>query len=197
MAQVVEPPSAACHLASFSRTRQRTDHGTQHPQTLRCLPSPRQSAADQELRRPFTALAHDESLDRWVAALPPSLADGVQTLIEPQDQPLPRRHGAKVPDSLTYQRTAGRTFEVSYWKTIASLAEGKYLNKNNADCIRDANTQRELPYFDRRLDGFGDYLLSWYDKQIAAAKLKGHGWQDRYRCNGRPISTIPGWVDGS
>jgi len=125
------------------------------------------------LARQLLTLPHDETLASWLASLPPNLAEGVQPLIEPEDQPLPRRKGAKVPDSWTYQRTAGRTFEVTYWKTIAALAEGKYLNKNNADCVRDANTQRELPYFDRHLDELGDFLLAWYDKQIAAATLKG------------------------
>jgi len=74
---------------------------------------------------------------------------------------------------LTYQRTARRNFEVTYWKTIATLAEGKYLNKNNADCVRDATTQRELPYFDRQLDALGDYVLAYYDRLIAAAKMRG------------------------
>ena len=44
-------------------------------------------------------------------------------------------------DALTFHHTATRPFEVRYWKTIAKLAEGRYLNKNSADCFdrsRDA-----------------------------------------------------------
>ena len=48
--------------------------------------------------------------------------------------------------------TARRAFEVAYWKTIATLAEGRFLNKNNADCVRDAVTQCMLPYHGRHLD---------------------------------------------
>src|SRR2546429_634031 len=97
----------------------------------------------------------------------------VSPLIEPETAPLPRRRGAKTPDALTYGRTARRAFEVTYWKTIVVLAESKYLNKNNADCVRDARTQCELPYFHRQLDALGDFLLGYYDRHIAAAKLKG------------------------
>jgi Peptidase family M28 len=127
----------------------------------------------RSLARQLLTLAHDETLEQWLGSLPPSLVDGVKELIEPESKPWPRSRGAKVPDSWTYARTARRTFEVTYWKTIAALAEGKYLNKNNADCVRDANTQRELPCFDRQLDVLGDFLLDYYDKRIAAAKLKG------------------------
>jgi len=127
----------------------------------------------RSLARQLLTLCHDETLEHWLASLPSSLADGMQALIEAQEKPWPRRRGAKVPDSWTYGRTARRAFEVAYWKTIVTLAEGTYLNKNNADCVRDAATQRELPYFDRQLDQLGDFLLAYYDKQIAVAKLTG------------------------
>src|SRR5204863_8469658 len=119
------------------------------------------------------ALPGEETVDRWLESLPQALTDGVQAVLELEPTSLPRRRGGKIPDSYTYQRTARRSFEVAYWKTIALLAEGRYLNKNNADCVRDATTQRELPYFDRHLDQLGDFLLAYYDKQIAAAHLKG------------------------
>jgi Peptidase family M28 len=62
---------------------------------------------------------------------------------------------------------------VSYWKAITALAEGRYLNKNNADCVRDATTQALLPYHGRHLDALGDYLLGYYARRIAAAGLTG------------------------
>jgi hypothetical protein len=127
----------------------------------------------RSMAQQLLTLAHCETLDQWLESLPSGLSDGVRALIEPDSKPWPRRRGAKVPDSWTFARTANRRFEVAYWKTIATLAEGKYLNKNNADCVRDAVTQRELPYFDRQLDELGNFLLAYYDKQIAAAKLKG------------------------
>ena len=74
-----------------------------------------------------------------LAALPVEVAAEVGVLLDPAETPLPQRPRAKVPDSLTYAHTARRAFEVAYWKTITALAEGTYLNKNNADCVRDAD----------------------------------------------------------
>src|SRR5262249_19135062 len=42
-----------------------------------------------------------------------------------------------LPAALTFDQTAKRSFEVTYWKTIARLATGRYMNKDNADCVRD------------------------------------------------------------
>src|SRR5262249_25267618 len=77
------------------------------------------------------------------------------------------------PESLTYAHTAKRSFELAYWKTIAALSEGTWLNKNNADCVLDEATQRVLPYRDRHLEPLGDMLLAHYHKAIAAAKMTG------------------------
>src|SRR5262249_13559601 len=70
-------------------------------------------------------------------------------------------------------RTARRGFEVAYWKTIARLAEGRYLNKNNADCVRDEGTQRFLTYRRRDIDALGDSLLAYHRPTIAAAGREG------------------------
>src|SRR5262249_4300120 len=114
------------------------------------------------------------TLDNWLALLPAGeIADGVRQLLEPAVTPLPRRRGAAVPDSLTYARTATRAFEVAYWKTIVALAEGRFLNKNNADCVRDVTTQNLLTYPERQLDELGDFLLAYYDRAIAKAGLRG------------------------
>lgn len=72
-----------------------------------------------------------------------------------------------VPDpksALTFARTANRDFEVRYWKTIAKLAEGRYLNKNSADCSNDSATLSRLPWQTRDLELLGDFLLNYYRK---------------------------------
>jgi hypothetical protein len=66
------------------------------------------------------------------------------------------------PEALTFHRTSTRTFETRYWKTIAKLAEGRYLNKNAADTSRDAATQARIPWPERDLDQLGDFLLDHY-----------------------------------
>jgi hypothetical protein len=104
--------------------------------------------------------------------MPAGLRGDVSKLIV-DEPPLPRRRGAKIPDSLTYRHTATRPFEVRYWKTISELSEGTFLNKNNADCVRDPISQKMLPYHERHLEGLGDLLLEYYRQKIAAAGLTG------------------------
>ena len=43
---------------------------------------------------------------------------------------------------LTFDLTARRSFEVAYWRAIATLSGGRFLTKNNADCARDARDPR-------------------------------------------------------
>ena len=144
-------------------------------------------------------LAREETLDHWLDSLPerrpwPHHSRG---LLEPEETPLPRRKGAKTPDSYTFGRTARRAWEVSYWKTIATLAEGQFLNKNNADCVRDAVTQSMLPYHGRHLDPLARYLLEYYTKQITAAKLTGKAVAGEHRFRWQTdfdFSWMGGWL---
>jgi hypothetical protein len=73
-------------------------------------------------------------------------------------------------DALSFRRTATRPFEVGYWKTIAKLAEGTYLNKNNADSSKDPATEARIPWPTRDLDHLGDFLLEHYRRLARAAK---------------------------
>jgi hypothetical protein len=121
--------------------------------------------------RRIMGLDREGAGERWLAELPPQVATGIREIVDPAQAPLAKR--GRVPDSLTYTHTARRSFEVAYWKTIASLAEGTFLNKNNADCVLDEATQRMLPYHERHLEALGDLLLAYYRKKIAAAKMSG------------------------
>ena len=76
-----------------------------------------------------------------------------------------------LPPALTYDRTARRSFETSYWRTIASLAEGPYLTQNNADCVLDQVTQAHLVHHHRDLNLLGDHLLGHYRRLIKEAGL--------------------------
>src|SRR5207253_10589121 len=60
-------------------------------------------------------------------------------------------------EPLTFAQTATRAFELRYWKTIADLPEGRYLNKNSGDCVRDAATQARLPHPRADLDPLAEY----------------------------------------
>lgn len=143
-------------------------------------------------------LCHGETLDHWLESLPGDpFRDAAAPLLEAKDTPLPRRRSAKTPDSLTFSRTAKRSFEVAYWKTIALLAEGRFLNKNNADCVRDAVTQSLLPYHGRHLDALSDYLVDYYRQRIAAAKMTSHALAGEHRFRWQTdfdYSWMGGWL---
>jgi hypothetical protein len=115
----------------------------------------------------------DRSAEQWLASLPERctdpqrgrrLAAELDRCLKPDGEELPMG-----PD--TYAKTANRSFEVSYWKTIAYLAQGQYVNKSNADCILDPKTQALLSHHHRDLEELGEYLLDYYEKAVSRAGL--------------------------
>ncbi|HUN51641.1 MAG TPA: M28 family peptidase [Candidatus Sulfotelmatobacter sp.] len=122
--------------------------------------------------RALLTTAKHRSFDEWLqlatahasdAARAGSLAEGLRRSISPTTGPLP--------PSLTYDQTAARDFEVRYWQMIATLAEGRYLTKNNSDCIQDASTRKHLGQRDRDLDRLGDFILAHYRRAAADAGI--------------------------
>jgi hypothetical protein len=121
-------------------------------------------------------------VEAWLKALPDRardaergrrLAEEIERRLAPPAPP----PGKKAPPSLTFGRTARRSFEVAYWKTIAFLAEGRYRNKCTADCVQDEPTlaalKRDHRDLHRDLDALGDYLLDYYTRLVAKAGMKG------------------------
>jgi hypothetical protein len=113
-----------------------------------------------------------ESLEQWLGALPGRsrrpetgrrLADALEEILAPAPETLPR--------PITFERTARRSFEVAYWKTIAALAEGRFHTKNNADCVLDSATQRHLRHPHRDLNPLGGYVLDHYRALVKSAGL--------------------------
>jgi hypothetical protein len=122
------------------------------------------------------------TLDGWLASLPERvgdperahwLADEIRQRLEPEAPARRRSKRPRAPASLTYRRTARRSFEVAYWKTIAYLSAGEYINKNNADPIRDAPTEAVRPREHRDLDSLGSYLMKYHAGLIAENRLTG------------------------
>jgi prepilin-type N-terminal cleavage/methylation domain-containing protein len=73
----------------------------------------------------------------------------------------------------SHAQTARRSFEVAYWKTIVSLAEGTLLNKNNADCVEDKASAAVRVHDGRDLEPLGDYLLARHTRAVADADMVG------------------------
>jgi Peptidase family M28 len=104
--------------------------------------------------------------------------------------------GAAAKPSLTFQYTANRNFEEAYWNTIAFLSAGKFVNKNNADCVLDHCTQPVLKHLSRDLESMGDHLLNYYGELIAERGMSDmvHAgelpfrWETQY-----PFTWMGGW----
>jgi len=111
--------------------------------------------------------------ERWLSQMPDLVANRIREIVEPLPPQPPAAKRDRVPESLTFAHTARRSFEVAYWKTIASLAETPLLNKNNADWVMDEASQRLLSSHERHLERLGDLLLAYHRKKIAAAKMTG------------------------
>ncbi len=135
---------------------------------------------ERPLPRPFARsllrLAKHETLEDWLANLPRRAlaAPTGRRVKEELEKRLAPPAGAAVDlTALTYPETASRAFEEAYWRDIATLAQGQYLNKDNADCVEDPATQSKLQHAQRDLEHLGDYLLSRHRHAIAQAGLEG------------------------
>ncbi|HVO65943.1 MAG TPA: M28 family peptidase [Syntrophales bacterium] len=127
-------------------------------------------------------LPEKKTLDTWLESLPEiagdteqgqDVAHKLQDIIGHKElaQPVSKRN--RLPVSMTFGRTAVRSFEARYWTNIVSLSTGKFINKANSDCILDPATQRILKHHHRDLDALGDYLLAYYRQIIAACGMQG------------------------
>ncbi len=131
----------------------------------------------QSFSRALLNLPHEETLDNWLERLETTansraagreLAAELRARIEPE----PTRF-VRLPEAITYHRTARRSFELAYWRTIAKLAHGKYVNKDNGDCVRDSATLSALEHQHRDLEALGDYLLAYYERLIDKVGMAG------------------------
>lgn len=162
--------------ASVGLDRRPQYHELETVQNLRKLHETFHLRGKRKLPRSFArrllTLPANTTLDQWLVNLPFRIADreteqflvpAVHDLLEDEAPPPP----AKPLPSLTYDQTAHRPFEQAYWKMIAKLATGRFVNKDNADCIQDPVTQASLQRHVRDLEALGDYLLAYYTKLIA------------------------------
>ncbi|HJT30458.1 MAG TPA: M28 family peptidase [Pirellulales bacterium] len=140
--------------------------------------------------RQLLTLPKEESLDDWLASLPnrSSNAKAAESLVSTLKQCLAKESDAKAtsgrrgsktarttdaPEALTFDRTARRSFETAYWRTIYKLAAGRYVNKDNADCVLDRKTRRRLVHHHRDLEALGDYLLRYYRRLVERKQMAG------------------------
>ncbi len=165
--------------------------------------------------RSMLTLPQHETLDSWLENLPKhaNATERCQNLVEELHGSLEPDHPPSTSNSrvgaaptpltthhspLTFHHTTRRSFEVAYWKNIAELSEGRYLNKNNADCVYDPVTRMLLDHPRRDLAILGDHLLTYYNRVIAATRMSGKAlagdlpfrWQSEF-----DYPWFGGWTD--
>jgi hypothetical protein len=167
------------HLAAlygFSATNGHHEHRVAIVNARKVL-----DAADQwtaptlpaDFARAMVTIPHEATLQNWLDHVQSS-ANHPQAGRELAEE-LRQRFAADAADTprpLTFHRTARRAFETAYWRTIARLAHGRYINKDNADCIQDAVSQSLLKHHQRDLGALGDYLLDYYRRIVAKARME-------------------------
>jgi hypothetical protein len=127
-----------------------------------------------DFARRLVQLPSNESLESWLASLPQKAADpGEGKKIQQEIKNSLTEEPVEIAEGLTYSETAERRFEEAWWKDIRRLSQGDFLNKENADCVHDAETSARLKHHHRDLEALGDYLLSRHLQAITDAKMEG------------------------
>jgi hypothetical protein len=137
------------------------------------------------LARQLLRVARAETLDGWLGHLESwaGNAEDAVAVRQAVSRVLGTDPGAPHTASLTFESTAARRFETEWWHDIATLAHGKWRNKDNADCVLDPVTRSHLSHHHRDLEALGDYLLERHRGEIAAADMEGRAW-----CGSLPFS---------
>jgi len=78
-----------------------------------------------------------------------------------------------LPEPITFSETATRRFEENWWNDIRYLAQGKFINKDNADIAQDSMTLAFVKKRQRDLESLGDYLIARHRKTIADTGMEG------------------------
>ncbi|HTY62614.1 MAG TPA: M28 family peptidase [Acidobacteriota bacterium] len=158
------------HRAAI-RFSQQVEHPRHHADTLRARKI-LEAAELARARLPFSfarnLVASDmhEKLEPWMESLSPEFLPKALSKVIAKQSPF-------TGETLTFHRTSRRSFEVDYWRTIAELSATRFINKENADCVRDPITQSRLRHHHRDLEALGDYLLARYQKAAAAIQPNG------------------------
>ena len=75
--------------------------------------------------------------------------------------------------NFTYGTTATRRYEEAYWNDVLHLSHGEFINKDNADVVKDPETLKRAQHSRRDLDVLGDYLIRRHDESIKTAEMEG------------------------
>ncbi len=161
--------------------------------------------------RRILRLSKTDTLDTWLASLPgraDSPENGTRMRSAIEEIITPETGESANPTSgalhgITLSETATRKYEEKYWNTIATLAHGRFINKNSADTMLDEATKKELKHDWRDLNTLGSYLIERHQASIDSAGMNGMAVCGEHSFKWRTESDYPfynGWLhnrDGS
>jgi hypothetical protein len=161
--------------------------------------------------RSLLTTAKHESLDDWLKSIPiractPQVGERMTALLREAidfdaaaDGAIAKGKPAVRPvRSLSYARTAKRSYEKAYWNLITELATGQYINKDNADCVTVHEAQAQIAHSQRDLEALGEHLLDYYTDLVRRMDMQGSGvligdlpfrWQTEF-----PFPWMGGWL---
>jgi hypothetical protein len=120
-------------------------------------------------------ISKHKSFDQWMDELPVHasnpetgkwMKEEIIKILEPEN-------GAKEEEALTYGLTAKREFEEQWWNEIKFLAQGQFINTDNADVVKDVVTHDQKHGEQRDLEKLGDYFINRHRKSISDAGMEG------------------------
>ncbi|MGD0709690.1 MAG: M28 family peptidase [Bacteroidales bacterium] len=128
----------------------------------------------RDFARNILRLAKHETLEQWLSCLSERACEAKkgQAMQKHLESLLEKEALTELPESLTYQYTATRSFEEAWWNDIFTLSHGKFINKDNADCVQDEVTREKSKHNKRDLMQLGDYLIKRHLKVIEDAGMK-------------------------
>jgi hypothetical protein len=145
------------------------------------------------LARRLLTCSRDQTLDGWLADLPDRAADPARgkKLSESLRGRVSDEDPRECEQSLTFSNTATRAFEERYFATIAELAEGQFVNKDNADRAGAPTAMHAA----RDLEALGDHLRAKYTALIAKHGMEGRATVGEHPFRWRTDFDFP-WMGG-
>ena len=155
--------------------------------------------------RRMLRLSKEGSLEEWLDSLPEradtpengkKMRAAIEKIISPEKES-PSTLASKSPHGITLGETATRKYEEKYWTTIATLAHGRFINKNNADIMLDEATRKELKHERRDLKTLGTYLVERHQAAIDSAGMNGKALCGEHSFKWRTEADYPfynGWL---
>lgn len=152
-------------IEAFGRSRETSNIH----KILECWELDSKRPLNPSFARSLLRIPKEQTLEEWLDELPPALAAELRRCVG-SERPKPA-------PALTFPFTATREFETRYWKTIARLAQGRFINKDNADLVLDRETQSALVHHHRDLERLAEYLLDYYEGLDATCGWLPFHWQ--------------------